>query len=279
MLHSFSRELELSDRLETNYLRILYYDFSQKYSDTYKSYEYTRLCTVLEGEKKISVNQTEPFKYDKDKFLLMPPKSNIQMTIDRPTKALVFELSDILIRKVSENVGAEYDIDYNLLVKDQLLCVQENLEFKDIFNKMTGLLTTKSNDVEYILDLYAQELVYNIIQVKGARQLLNCEPDNLVNKAIGLMKSKYMMSISIKQIASELNMSEANFCQYFKKITGINPKEYLTNIRLEKAKNIIAHESVTETAFDLGYENVSHFITLFKNKYGMTPKQYKKIYT
>jgi AraC-like DNA-binding protein len=46
---------------------------------------------------------------------------------------------------------------------------------------------------------------------------------------------------------------------------------------MEKAKNIIAHGSVTEAAFDLGYENISYFISLFKDRYGVTPKQYKKL--
>jgi AraC-like DNA-binding protein len=71
-------------------------------------------------------------------------------------------------------------------------------------------------------------------------------------------------------------MSESNFCQYFKKITGVTPKEYLTDLKLSKAKDMIKHTSITDAAFDLGYENISYFISLFKNKYGMTPKQYKK---
>jgi len=99
--------------------------------------------------------------------------------------------------------------------------------------------------------------VYHLIQIKGVRQLVSAEPRNPVNKAIKLMKDEYMKPISIKQISYELDMSEANFCQYFKKVTGLTPIEYLTNIKMEKAKNFLAHESVTETALDLGYENIS----------------------
>jgi len=36
-------------------------------------------------------------------------------------------------------------------------------------------------------------------------------------------------------------------------------------------------QNVTEVAYDLGYYNISHFILLFKNKYGITPKQFKSI--
>ena len=71
-------------------------------------------------------------------------------------------------------------------------------------------------------------------------------------------------------------MSEANFCQYFKKVTGVTPKDYLTNIKLTRAKDMMKSGSVTEAAMDLGYENISYFISLFKEKYGITPKQYQK---
>ena len=87
MLHNFTRELELSDRLETQYLRVLYYDLAKDYSDSYHSYEYARLCTIVEGEKHISVNDSSPFTYGDKQFLLLPPQSHIHMKMDRPTRA------------------------------------------------------------------------------------------------------------------------------------------------------------------------------------------------
>ena len=50
-MDKFDRNLELSDGLETEYLRLLYYDFNKYYNDIYKSYEYKRLCTIINGEK------------------------------------------------------------------------------------------------------------------------------------------------------------------------------------------------------------------------------------
>lgn len=54
-MHKFDRNLELSDGLETEYLRLLYYDFNKYYNDIYKSYEYKRLCTIINGEKKLEL--------------------------------------------------------------------------------------------------------------------------------------------------------------------------------------------------------------------------------
>jgi AraC-like DNA-binding protein len=278
MLTNFNRELELSHGLETNYVRILYYDLPQGFSGAYKSYEYTRLCTIIEGEKQISVNSGNRFTYNKDQFILLPPHSSIHMNIDTPTKALVFELNNNLLESVSEKVSVDYDINIDPLSENNLFLGQANKSINDNFVKIKNVLTESEKNQEFLVDLYAQELVYNLIQMKGTNQVLNLEYNNPIYKAVRYMHQNCTLPISIKQIASDLNMSEANFCQCFKKITGIAPKEYLTNLKLSKAKDMIKNTNVTEVAFNLGYENISHFISLFKSKYGITPKQYKKIY-
>jgi AraC-like DNA-binding protein len=278
MLTNFNRELELSHGLETDYVRILYYDLPQGFSGAYKSYEYTRLCTIIEGKKQISVNSGNRFTYDKDQFILLPPDSSIHMNNDIPTKALVFELNNNLLKSVSEKVSVNYEIDNNTLAENKLFLGQANNGINDSFVKIKNVLTECERNQEFLVDLYAQELVYNLIQIKGANQVLNLEYNNPVYKAVRYMHEHCTSPISIRQIASDLNMSEANFCQYFKKITGITPKEYLTSLKLSKAKDMIKNTNVTEVAFNLGYENISHFISLFKSKYGITPKQYKKTY-
>lgn len=86
-----------------------------------------------------------------------------------------------------------------------------------------------------------------------------------------------MDPISINLLAYDLNMSEANFSNSFKKVMGITAKEYITNLKLMKAKEMLKNQNVTEVAYDLGYDNISHFIALFKIRYGITPKQFKSI--
>jgi AraC-like DNA-binding protein len=96
-------------------------------------------------------------------------------------------------------------------------------------------------------------------RIRACRCFLNLEHDNPVFKAIKYMNENYKSSLSIKEISSNLNMSESNLCQYFKKVVGIAPKEYLTNIKMSKAKEMIKRSSITDVAFDLGYENISHY--------------------
>lgn len=271
LLSNFRSDLELLDGLETNSVRALYYDLSPGYQDDYKTYGYTRLCTITQGEKCISVN-SKTFKYDSRNILVLPSHAKVGMKIYRPTKAIVYEINDKVIEQVSERICNDYSLTPQFFKKYKYYLGNNN--FNEILKKIRDELLYKEKNSEFLVDLYVQELVYYLIQNETIKQLL-LDNSNPANKAIQYMNSNYMKQISIKEIAYNLSMSESSLCQYFKKMTGVTPNQYYTKIKLEKAKEMLKNTSVTETAFNLGYLNISYFITLFKKMYGLTPKQYK----
>jgi len=276
MLTNFNRDLELVNGLETDNLKLLYYDLSPMSCD-YKSYEYNRFCTILEGAKHVTVDKGIQFTYKPGEFMLLPPHSSVHMDIDVPTKALVFELNDSLLKKVSEKISVDIDTNCDSLQKDRFFCGNINGELGKCLDRLSDISVRPDKNKEFLLDLYAQELVYHLIQVKMIQQVINLEHDNPIHKSIKYVQNHIMEPISISQLAYGLNMSEANFSNSFKKIMGITPKEYITNLKLIKARDMLKNQNVTEVAYDLGYDNISHFIALFKSKYGITPKQYKSI--
>jgi len=271
MLSDFRSDLERLDGLETNNIRTLYYDLSSGYQDDYKTYGYNRLCTITQGEKCISIDD-KTLKYDSSSVLILPAHSKIGMKVFRPTKAVVYELNTKMIEQVSEKIFDEYAITCQFFSNDKFYLGSN--DYIEILKKIRDKLLDKEKNSEFLVDLYTKELVYNLIQNDAIKQLLldNSSP---VNRAIRYMNSNYMQQISIKEIAYNLNMSESSLCQYFKRVTGISPNQYYTKIKLEKAKEMLKSESVTETAFNLGYLNISYFIMIFKKVYGLTPKQYK----
>lgn len=276
MLTDFNRNLELVDGLETEYLKMLYYDLS-KMSCDYRSYENSRLCTILEGYKKITVNKDTKFIYGPGQFILLPPHSNIHMDIDVPTKALVFELNDNLVKRVTEKIEINMDVDYDSLVEDRFFHGKISEKLGKCLSKITDISADTDRNTKFLLDLYAQELVYHLINIKGIQQIINLEHDNPIQKSLKYIQENIRQPISISQLAYDLNMSETNFSNSFKKVMGITPKEYITNLKMTLAKGMLNKQNVTEVAYDLGYENISHFIALFKIKYGITPKQFKSI--
>lgn len=266
----------LFNKLETDYLKVTYHEFPGKCSGVYKSNECSALRTIIQGTENIRVGSNGKFSYDSSQFILLPPETSIDIDIDSYAKSLVFELKSELLKYVSDRVNFDFNVDYNSFNQDKFLLGSLTPVLRESINKILNIILNPDKNLTFLLDLYAQELVYELMQIRGAIQILSFEFQNPVNKAIKYMHDNWSEPVSLKKISAELNMSESSFSQCFKRAMGITPKEYLTDIKLSKAKDMINHASVSEVAYDLGYDNISHFISLFKNKYGLTPKQYKK---
>lgn len=89
------------------------------------------------------------------------------------------------------------------------------------------------------------------------------------------METNYDKPLKVEDYAYLTGKSVSTFRREFKTRFGITPQKWLMNKRLEKAREILVKTeiSVTQVAYQTGYENVSHFIKEFKKKYELTPKQ------
>ncbi len=82
---------------------------------------------------------------------------------------------------------------------------------------------------------------------------------------------------TVKDFASQLNISPAYLADLLKKETGKSPLEHIHYTVLEKAKNLLmgSNLSVSEIAYKLGFEYPTYFTRLFKNKTGTAPLEYR----
>jgi AraC-like DNA-binding protein len=64
----------------------------------------------------------------------------------------------------------------------------------------------------------------------------------------------------------------------FKKVTGINFTDYLSRVRVEKAKNLLLNPNlrISEIAFEVGFQSLTHFNRVFKNIVGQSPSEYRE---
>jgi len=103
------------------------------------------------------------------------------------------------------------------------------------------------------------------------------EKTDYIEKALNCIHSEYMNDIDITAIAHRLNLDRSYFTVLFSKKVGIPPGQYLLNVRLEKASELMLlhNESPTSAATSCGFADIYHFSKAFKKKYGLSPRQYK----
>ena len=78
-------------------------------------------------------------------------------------------------------------------------------------------------------------------------------------------------------MAEQLNFSEYHFMRFFKKHLGVTCIEYINNYRLDIAakKLSMTNHSIMEVALETGFNNISYFNKLFKEKFKVTPKEFR----
>ncbi|MBO9605094.1 MAG: helix-turn-helix transcriptional regulator [Paenibacillaceae bacterium] len=92
--------------------------------------------------------------------------------------------------------------------------------------------------------------------------------------------TNYYEDLSLEMVADRMNMSANYFSTYFKEKTGVNFTDYLTELRIMKAKQLLLHsgQRIQDIAEQVGYLNANSFTRMFKKVTGITPGEYKRVY-
>jgi len=99
-----------------------------------------------------------------------------------------------------------------------------------------------------------------------------------IDKARVLIREQINFNISPEMIAQELIMTYSWFRRLFKQYTGLAPAQYIAQLRLQRAKELLSTsaKSIKEIAVEMNYESVDYFSTQFRRQTKMTPTQYRK---
>ena len=100
-----------------------------------------------------------------------------------------------------------------------------------------------------------------------------------LKKVEALLLDRFNEQISLNEIAEFVNIHPVHLAQSFRKFRQTTIGNYLREIRLENAKKdlIETNQTLSEISFNNGFSDQSHFSRLFKQKFGVTPSQFRKM--
>jgi AraC-like DNA-binding protein len=99
-----------------------------------------------------------------------------------------------------------------------------------------------------------------------------------LTQAREFMRHAYRHPVSLPDIASHANLSPYHFLRIYKQAYGETPHEFLTRLRIERAKTLLAKGShnVTEACFEVGFSSLGSFSSLFAGRVGLPPSEYRR---
>jgi len=130
---------------------------------------------------------------------------------------------------------------------------------------------------------FAVEHVFKLILIQVCRYYTETTaPRSIglvkISSAIDYMEKNYSEDISIDSLALRSGMASSSFRRIFKQTTGLAPTDFLIQLRIEKAAEMLLHKNVkvTDVCLASGFWNSSYFTRKFKKIMGMTPLEYRK---
>jgi len=126
-----------------------------------------------------------------------------------------------------------------------------------------------------LLSIFAQHL--SILCNQILVQQRNAEPP-VITRAKAFIQEHQTDSLRLGEVAKAVHTSPFYFCKIFKKATGLNFTDYLSRIRIERARNLLLNPQlrVSEIAFEVGFQSLTHFNRVFKNTVGQSPTRYRE---
>ena len=256
-------------------------------------HDFIEIAYIASGSGSHTVNDQE-FRIAKGDLFILGKNTVHEFQADRETELLVYNCifqPDF----IEGSLGS--DDEFVQLIYRYLIQSAGNFDSRNGYLKLTG---TPSQEIEQIFEemfeeyekreigyihLIRSDLVKLMIRV--FRQQGKLSPDSqgpsalnrlMVQNTIEYMEEHYAGEIQVGDLASKYYLSPSYFSRIFKDVTGTTLVAMLQSIRIQKACELLksTSRSVTEIAYDVGYQDMKYFYGLFRKQKGTSPKQYKK---
>ncbi|TMV48172.1 helix-turn-helix transcriptional regulator [Paenibacillus mesophilus] len=233
------------------------------------------LFVVESGSFRFEIGKREGIA-EKGDLLLCPPNVVLKREMLRPSTFLVIYFS---WTDGSEEIRAEDQLSPNPVGKSS---IRDKYRFSSTYGYIAML--KRRNDPPAVArrqflfrDLWEQ---FDWEWETHRRETRPVLEDPLMRKVGDILKENAFETISLNQLASSMGLSTVQFSRRFRKMYGVNPSDYLSELRLDKARSLLLENRLTldEIAVLCGYSNGFYFSRVFSQKMHISPSEYRQAY-
>lgn len=264
------------------------YRFHEPQEPTWEEIQSLSIGIVAQGRKAVMV-EGETYNYDPFNYLVLSSHLHFQAQIleaspRKPFLSFVLQVDPAVVRQVSTDMidrrtAAGFPPVKAAAVSAKGMVSALDPELLAVVIRFLQSLGTGA-DRRVLTPIYLQEIVYRVLQREQFSRMLYIAAKqagaNPVSAALTYIREHYSEPVTVNDMAEKVNLSPSSFSHLFREVTGSSPYQFLKEIRLDRARELLLEGrlSVTDVSRAVGYSSASHFIKEFRSRFGTTPRAY-----
>ncbi|MBP3950944.1 AraC family transcriptional regulator [Bacillus suaedae] len=237
-------------------------------------------CTVLIRDKLISMKKGD--------FVLLDANLEHQLVVEQhaPCRMLNIELSFVekqgMFPSIKELASKSKRLSELSTFSQSYLVLKDSNEIFHTLKNLVLELDKKEEERDMMVQLHLSQLLIQICRIiidEKEKQIEHQQTNVYLKKVIEFIHHHYDCDLKMKEIGEAVNLHPGYLHRIFKKHFNMTVMEYLTNLRIEKAKMLLADTDIPiiEISSFVGINSRQYFSLLFKKHTQYSPHQYRKL--
>ena len=243
---------------------------------------------ILTGSLKVGINDTSYILSEGDFFIAPSRQLHSYEGAQSDTELIIAMFNPSLIG-YPEGWPKDKSLKSSVIFNSLLQCAEEKLALKLIKDNLKAIVTETSsfNDSsKYFIHAKLFEICglclrHFSIKPASSKTESNIKTGEIktIFSILNYIDKNYTHKLTLAGVSEQFNLSTSYLCRLFKNSTGTNFSDYLISIRLQQVKYLLSSSeySISDIAYECGFENLRTFNRIFKNKNDITPTEFRRI--
>jgi AraC-like DNA-binding protein len=253
---------------------------------------FIKLHFELEGKIDFQPNSTNNISIkiedDQYNFFYLPIIDGVLNWYSGIRKSVEIECTEDFIRKIFKNDFYKISGIFGKALREKkAFKMWEEGEkipktLKPVLDNIIKNSQEKETDLPYLESEIIKIFLYMFSKIKSKEETnsllyLSATEQEQITKVETTLRKNIQNSVTVEELAFEIGINRYKLNRNFKHVYGEPIFQYLTRIRMEKAKEILSKKgmNISEVAYEVGYKNPQHFTVAFKKYFGYVPSKLK----
>ncbi len=263
---------------------VAYYfrEWEDKYME-FHCHDQIEIMYVIKGKCTVQT-QNESFPLTKGEFVLLDADVSHRLIVDKDNPCRILNVEFIFAPKnnpcpsIKDLYQSAPSFSYFISLGEPYIKLKDYEELYPALKRLIMELDEKGQGKDIMINLLFGQILLGISHLAQQAFTIESSAANIhIRKAINYFHQNYDRDIKIKDLAHELNIHEGYLYRIFKKRMSMTPIQYLTRLRMEKAKMLLTRTdiSIIEISEYIGINSRQYFTSLFKKYTNKTPSEYR----